>query len=306
MSDFLDPKVLITAEDCPSGTDYRIFGEMIALPMIRAEIREHRWSRRTLCKTEVVGATQMLMFLDNGVDDPGINVERIGQYLPNRMLGNIHILPAGLVLHSIVPEGKARALSCMFDADLVPDFSSICWSSDRLLDALDIRYPIVQSGMTRIACEVMKPGLAAQYLVEGTILMLVAEITRAFAGLTGPAQPASRLSRMELRAIMDRIDGERQAASLSDLARSCGFSRRHLIRAFKNTTGKTIGEYLLETRLIRSRRLLARRDIPIKEVAYRCGYGSAKSFSEAFRRATGQSPADYRRTFHRISDASTH
>jgi AraC family transcriptional regulator len=40
--------------------------------------------------------------------------------------------------------------------------------------------------------------------------------------------------------------------------------------------------------------MLARRDLPLAEIAYRAGFASQAHFSTAFRRATGTTPARYR------------
>ncbi len=45
----------------------------------------------------------------------------------------------------------------------------------------------------------------------------------------------------------------------------------------------------------RAARLLAQSDLPVEDIAYQVGYGSAQSFSRAFRRQYGLSPREYRR-----------
>src|SRR3546814_10496112 len=80
------------------------------------------------------------------------------------------------------------------------------------------------------------------------------------------------------------------APTLDDLAALCGFSRRHLVRVFRNTTGRTIGQHILEMRIHRAKSLLLRRDLLVKQVAFQCGYSSSAAFAAAFRQTTGQSP----------------
>src|SRR3546814_13670034 len=87
----------------------------------------------------------------------------------------------------------------------------------------------------------------------------------------------SRLTSRQLRAITEVIESERQVPTLDDLAALCGFSRRHLVRVFRNTTGRTIGQHILEMRIHRAKSLLLRRDLLVKQVAFQCGYSSSRS-----------------------------
>lgn len=77
-------------------------------------------------------------------------------------------------------------------------------------------------------------------------------------------------------------------ATLGYVSPSC-FNRR-----FKNETGITPFEYLIEIRLNRSKILLRRKSIPITEIAQRCGFGSHSHFSSCFQAKLGISPSEYR------------
>lgn len=54
-------------------------------------------------------------------------------------------------------------------------------------------------------------------------------------------------------------------------------------------------EYLLAWRMAVAKDLLRRRDLGVAEVAERVGYGSASTFSTAFRRQVGRPPSRYAR-----------
>ena len=82
--------------------------------------------------------------------------------------------------------------------------------------------------------------------------------------------------------------------TVESLALRCGFSARHLSRIFRKTTGKTLGDFVAEVRIDRAKRRLADRDGLIKEIAYDCGFRSQSAFAHAFRRATGETPQQYR------------
>ena len=77
-------------------------------------------------------------------------------------------------------------------------------------------------------------------------------------------------------------------AALGYVSPSC-FNRR-----FKKEIGITPIEYLIEIRIERSKILLRRKNIPITEIAMRCGFGSNAHFSSCFQSRIGISPSEYR------------
>jgi len=81
------------------------------------------------------------------------------------------------------------------------------------------------------------------------------------------------------------------------LARRAGMSERSFIRAFHEDTGRTPGEFVLSVRLQAACRLLEENDIALKEVAQRCGLGSAATMRRLFLQRLGVAPAHYRDKF---------
>lgn len=68
----------------------------------------------------------------------------------------------------------------------------------------------------------------------------------------------------------------------------------HFIREFKNSTGKTPFEYLLDVRIEKARQLLADNNLSITEVYTRCGFNSASHFINNFKNRIGVTPSYYR------------
>ena len=81
------------------------------------------------------------------------------------------------------------------------------------------------------------------------------------------------------------------------LARHAMVSPRTFARRFRAETGTTPHRWLLQQRILHARRLLEGSDMPVEEVAIRCGFGSAASLRGHFRRQTGTTPTAYRNTF---------
>lgn len=81
------------------------------------------------------------------------------------------------------------------------------------------------------------------------------------------------------------------------MARHAGVSPRTFARRFREETGTTPLQWLLTQRVLEARRLLEDSDLPVEDVAWRCGFGTAASLREHFRRATATTPTAYRRSF---------
>lgn len=81
------------------------------------------------------------------------------------------------------------------------------------------------------------------------------------------------------------------------MARHACVSPRTFARRFREETGTTPLQWLLAQRVLEARRLLEESDLPVEEVAWRCGFGTAASLREHFRRATTTTPSAYRRSF---------
>ena len=112
-------------------------------------------------------------------------------------------------------------------------------------------------------------------------------IERAPAGEAGSLEPTRRWAAERLHEPLD-------VAAMSGHA---GVSPRTFARRFREEAGSTPHQWLLGQRVLEARRLLEESDLPVETVAWRCGFGSAATLREHFRRATGTTPTAYRRTF---------
>ncbi|WP_280235578.1 AraC family transcriptional regulator [Nocardia cyriacigeorgica] len=82
------------------------------------------------------------------------------------------------------------------------------------------------------------------------------------------------------------------------LARVALASRSGFAARFQAATGLTPGRYLTQLRIEQAQRILADKDAAIGTVARRLGYRSETAFGRAFRRHTGLTPSEWRRSAH--------
>ena len=114
------------------------------------------------------------------------------------------------------------------------------------------------------------------------------------------AQPSDALS-PEDRQFLARIvtfvrnNMEQTDISVESLASDLCITRGQLNRRVKAVAGITTQQYVMRIRMEQARLLLSSHtDLPISEVAYRCGFSDPASFTRAFRKLYGTSPTQYR------------
>jgi len=88
-----------------------------------------------------------------------------------------------------------------------------------------------------------------------------------------------------------------QPLTVADLARHAHTSVTSMHRRFQTEVGTTPLSWLTTQRLQFAQRLLERTDLPVDEVARRCGLGTATNLRTQLRRHTGLTPTAYRRQF---------
>lgn len=86
------------------------------------------------------------------------------------------------------------------------------------------------------------------------------------------------------------------AIEIEDYARSQHMSMCWFIRSFKQYMGVPPLKYLTSIRIARAKELLSGTDIPVSEIGELVGYDNPLYFSKIFKKNTGLSPREYRRS----------
>jgi AraC-like DNA-binding protein len=87
-------------------------------------------------------------------------------------------------------------------------------------------------------------------------------------------------------------------ASLSDLAKKLGESPHHVSQVINEKLGKNFFELLASYRIEKAKSLLQDKSskITIEEISEKVGYNSKTAFNNAFRKLTGKTPAEFRKS----------
>ena len=83
---------------------------------------------------------------------------------------------------------------------------------------------------------------------------------------------------------------------LDDLAAHFFISRSYLTRIFRTVTGFTVNEYQNICRIKKAQILLRETSLTMTEIAMETGFGSLPYFERVFRKATAQTPMQYKKS----------
>lgn len=100
--------------------------------------------------------------------------------------------------------------------------------------------------------------------------------------------------------VKDYIDNnymdEIKLKTLADIA--C-MSDAAFSRFFKLHTGRTVSDYIIETRLGHASRMLVDTNKTVVDISFQCGYNNLSNFNRVFKRKKGCSPTEFREYYHK-------
>ena len=85
--------------------------------------------------------------------------------------------------------------------------------------------------------------------------------------------------------------------SVQEVADIIHFAKGSFCRYFKQRTGKTFMDFLIEVRIGNACKLLMENEMNINEIAYSCGYNNISNFFHQFKSLKGCSPSRYQKNY---------
>ena len=155
----------------------------------------------------------------------------------------------------------------------------------------------LRHGLGELGREAAAPDDVFDLFAEGWAMQAMAHLSR----LAGGHRSNREISRgglavANLRRVQDYVHSNLAATiTLVELSRVAGLSRRHFLRAFRESTGDTPLGYVRALRIEEAKRRLSQGSQSITEVALDCGFSHAQHFATTFRTATGLAPSAFRR-----------
>lgn len=144
----------------------------------------------------------------------------------------------------------------------------------------------------RMAREYHAEELNCSVMLKSLLMQLLVVISRL---------EESEKRRNRGRAVVELVHDEIEANFSGEidfraLALRAGITPNHLSLVYRANTGKSITEALISRRISEALERLSEGRLPIRQVGRLCGFPDLSYFYRVFRRKTGMTPGEYRRT----------
>jgi len=142
------------------------------------------------------------------------------------------------------------------------------------------------------------PDQANRLFLDYVLLAVGAHVAETYGGM----RPVSRLVAGGLAPWQERRAKEMIAAnldgvSLKELARECRLSTAHFSRAFRRSVGVAPHNWLIEQRIVLSKKKMRDDRLSLADVAAECGFSDQSHLTRHFVRIVGVTPGAWRRAF---------
>jgi len=179
-------------------------------------------------------------------------------------------------------DGELPAFDCDSSADPSRDYSTL------------------RRMMAEIACSDLAERPTNRLLFRSRLYRLLDELARHYSPSRGEASrpPLGACDETERRILAIRSyvqENFRSPIALGDLAEALSLTPQYLSKFLKRQLGRNFRDYLRDKRLASALRDLALTADTITSIAFDSGFPNLTAFNEAVKRATGLSPAEYRR-----------
>jgi AraC family transcriptional regulator len=242
----------------------------------------------------------LLVAVEQGVRYDG---ETFVEGLPTSTIRNysdkLIFVPAGRRFYGAQkPRLLTRSICLYIDPQAVPVDPDLRFAEAELQPRLLFEDSGLWETVVKLKAQIGSADPGDRLYAEALGGLLAHELLR-LQGASPASSPADRggLARWQQKRVMDFMEEHlAEDVSLDVLADLVRLSPYHFLRSFKRSFGEPPHRYWTGRRIERAKTLLASPRTPITEIALDVGFRGTSAFSATFRRITGQTPADYRRS----------
>ena len=150
----------------------------------------------------------------------------------------------------------------------------------------------------KLRAQVENHGPGQRQYSEALSVVLLHELLRHDNGGAAPAPVAyGGLAAWQQKRVADYIEEHlADDVPLASLAETARLSPFHFSRAFRQSFGMPPHRYHIHQRIERAKCMLANMALSVTEIGLRLGFSESSAFAATFRKVTGRTPSDFRRS----------
>jgi AraC family transcriptional regulator len=218
-------------------------------------------------------------------------------YTPNLAYGAVMIAPA-FSSYQLANSSEIESVSIFLDPKFMANAAYEVIDPDRieLTLCLGTFDPLIYGIGRSLKMELESGSSASSFYIESLANTLAVHLLRKYTtqplALTviGTQIPQRNFTQVieYINAYLDR------SISLNDLAQIAGMSQFYFCRLFKQTTGITPHQYIIQQRIERAKQLLIHSSLEVAEIASACGFANQSHLTRYFKRITTVTPTVFR------------
>ncbi len=199
--------------------------------------------------------------------------------------GEMHGIDAFLTAHLAIVDDADADLRAVIDFLVTDMLVAIANFVQELGGTVDAVIPS-RAALEPILADIDNPATLRRFMQDS--------LTRAMLERDRYTNRTRTIIQHAKRYVTDHLTSEE--VTLHATAAAVGWSPNHLSAVFSRETGMTFVEYVTGERIERAMTLLRTTTLSTHEVALRVGYHNPRYFYAVFKKATGQSPGEYRQS----------
>lgn len=228
-----------------------------------------------------------------------IDFEEI-EIIPNRIF---FLKPEQVHFWEITPNSKlaviqfsAEFLTHLFSFDIIPALNT---NSKTYFDITEEKTISLLEIYRKIETESKSNERFSERIIQAEIFILLTEIERLIKSFDPPLAKNNKIDLLNnFKKLLN--DKFKEITSISDYARLLNITPNYLNIIVKETTGYTANALIHERVLLEAKRLLIQKKIDITQIAYDLGFKDASYFARFFKKASGQSPSEFRSEIYKM------
>ncbi|NWF59025.1 MAG: helix-turn-helix transcriptional regulator [Fischerella sp.] len=211
--------------------------------------------------------------------------------------GDITVVPANSY-HKLHWDLEAKFLLVSLDAELFTrvGYDSIDLQNYEVLPQLASADPLIQHIGLALKSELESDGMGSRIYIESLATTLCIHLLKNYStSLAKISTYSDGLSRIQLRKAIEYINENlEQDLTLAEIAAAVGMSMYHFSRLFKQSTGLSPHQYVMNCRIEKAKKLLVLSEETINQICQQVGFQNQSHFTSVFRRLIGITPKVYR------------